>query len=198
MKRIIIAILAGILTLTPSVAQSRKAVKQAKKDAKLEVKYLKSEGYKALDNEKLEDAVYNFLVTKYSTKKNVTEVVGKGTGKDISEAKAEARQDALYGYPDSDIADHFFVYEKTRGRFEVLCYALVVGRSAKDAAKDRTQIRRRSDGTEAGIDKMKAENEAKIAKEKEKKERQKAKKKAREAQRKAEKAQRKAAEAARN
>ena len=57
MRRFFIAILLSLAVMAPSAAQSRKAVKQAKRDTKIEVKHLKSEGYKSLDNIKLEEAV---------------------------------------------------------------------------------------------------------------------------------------------
>ena len=150
MKRFILSILLGAMVLAPVAAQSRKAVKQAKKDTKIEVKQLKADGYKSLDNVKLDEVVNRYLTSLYSTK-NSTEVIGKAENKDLNIAKAEARTDALYGYPEDDVVDSFFVYRKTRNRYEVVCYAALKGRSAKDASKDRTQMRRRSEGTEATI-----------------------------------------------
>ena len=194
MRRFFIAILLSLAVMAPSVAQSRKAVKQAKKDTKIEVKHLKSEGYKSLDNIKLEEAVNGYLTAKYSTKNSV-EVIGKATAKDLSAAKAEARSDALYGYPEEDVLDSFFVYKKTRGRYEVVCYAALKGRSAKDASKDRTQNRRRSEGTEAAIESARADQQAREAKAKEDKARKKAEKEAKKAERKAESARQKAVEA---
>ncbi|MBR1926655.1 MAG: hypothetical protein IJ840_02725 [Bacteroidales bacterium] len=194
MRRIIITLLLGLAVLAPCGAQSRKAVKQAKKDTKVEVKYLKSEGYKSLDNIKLEDAVNGYLTSKYSTKNSV-EVVGKSSHKDLNIAKAEARSDALYGYPEDDVVDSFFVYKKTRGRYEVIFYATLKGRSAKEASKDKTQSRRRSEGTEATIASAKAAQEAKEAKAKEDKARKKAEKEARKAEKKTEAARQKAVDA---
>ena len=191
MKRTILAILLSLAVIAPGRAQSRKVVKQAKKDTKIEVKYLKSEGYKSLDNIKLEDAVNGYLTSKYATK-NAVEVIGKATDKDLNVAKTEARSDALYGYPDEDVVDSFFVYKKTRGKYEVICYAALTGRSAKDASKDRTQSRRRSEGTEVSISSVKAEQKAQEAKAKEKKEVKQAKAKEKKARKKAEKAAEKA------
>ena len=194
MRKIIITILLGLAVVAPSAGQSRKAVKQAKKDTKIEVKHLKSEGYKSLDNIKLEDAVNGHLTALYSTK-NAVEVVGKATEKDLSAAKAEARSDALYGYPEEDVVSSFFVYKKSRGRYEVVCYAALKGRSAKDASKDRTQARRRSEGTQAAIESAKADQKAREAQAKEDKARKKAEKEARKAEKKAESARQKAVEA---
>ena len=194
MRRVLLSILVGVIALAPAAAQSRKAAKQAKKDAKIEAKQLKSDGYKSLDNIKLEDVVRRYLTSLYSTKK-ATEVIGRAENKDLNIAKADARADALYGYPEEDIADSFFVYRKTRNRYEVLCYAAVKGRSAKDASKDRTQIRRRSEGTGATIEAARAEQEAKEAKAKEEKARKKAEKQARKAEQKVRKAQNAAATA---
>lgn len=185
MKRLVITILMGIIALGPVGAQSRKAVKQAKKDTKVLVKELKADGYKTLDNVKLEDAVNRFLTSKYSTKNSV-EVIGRAMSKDLNESKAEAREDALYGYPEDNIVDHFFVYRKVQKRYEVICYALLKGRSAKEASKDRTQTRRRYEGTEATIAAARAEQEAKEARQKAEKERKKAEKEARKAAKKAE------------
>ena len=195
MKRFILSILLGAMVLAPVAAQSRKAVKQAKKDTKIEVKQLKADGYKSLDNVKLDEVVNRYLTSLYSTK-NSTEVIGKAENKDLNIAKAEARTDALYGYPENDVVDSFFVYKKTRNRYEVVCYAVLKGRSAKDASKDRTQMRRRSEGTEATIATARSEQEAKEAKAKEDKARAKAEKEAKKAEKKAEKA-RKDAESAR-
>ena len=194
MRRFFIAILLSLAVIAPSAAQSRKAVNQAKKDTKIEVKHLKSEGYKSLDNIKLEEAVNGYLTAKYSTKNSV-EVIGKATAKDLSAAKAEARSDALYGYPEEDVLDSFFVYKKTRGRYEVVCYAALKGRSAKDASKDRTQNRRRSEGTEAAIESARADQQAREAKAKEDKARKKAERDAKKAEKKAESARQKAVEA---
>ena len=46
-----------LLVLAPAGAQSRKVVKQAKEDAKLELQALKDKGFKALDNVKIDDAI---------------------------------------------------------------------------------------------------------------------------------------------
>ena len=115
MRRFILSILLGAMVLAPVAAQSRKAVKQAKKDTKIEVKQLKADGYKSLDNVKLDEVVNRYLTSLYSTK-NSTEVIGKAENKDLNIAKAEARTDALYGYPEDDVVDSFFVYRKTRNR----------------------------------------------------------------------------------
>ena len=77
MKRIIPLFLALLVATVPAGAQFRRATKQAKEDAKLVVKQLKEEGYKPLDNKKLDDAVRDFLEDKYS-EKDVFEVVGNG------------------------------------------------------------------------------------------------------------------------
>ena len=176
MRRIVLAIVALAIALTPSFAQSRKAVKQAKNDTKILVKVFKSDGYKSLDNVKLDDVVNRYLTSMYSTK-NSREVIGKAEDKDLNAAKAEARSDALYGYPEEDVVDSFFVYKKTRNRFEVLCYAVLKGRSAKAASKDRTQARRRSEGTEATIASARAEEKAKEEKIRQEKARKNAEKK---------------------
>lgn len=165
MRRIFIAIVLCLAVVATSAAQSRKAARQAKKDTKVEVKYLKSEGYKALDNVKLEDAVNAYLAAKYSVKNSV-EVIGKAKNSDLNIAKAEARSDALYGYPEEDVLDSFFVFKKIRGRYEVVCYAALKGRSAKDASKDRTQVRRRSEGTQAAIESVRSDQAAKARAEK--------------------------------
>jgi len=183
------------MIIAPAGAQSRKAVKQAKKDTKLAVSELKADGYKSLDNVKLDDAVNSFLTSKYSTKSAV-EVIGKGVGDDLNEAKAEAREDAIGGYPDDEVVNSFYVYKKTRKRYEVVCYAVLKGRSAKTASKDRTQIRRRSESTESSIDSARREQERKEAKAKEKKELQKAKQDARKAEKKAQRQAEKAEKAA--
>lgn len=185
----------GIIALGPVGAQSRKAVRQAKKDTKVLVKELKADGYKSLDNVKLDDAVNGFLTSKYSTRNSV-EVIGRAIDKDLNDAKAEARADAVYGYPEENIVDSFFIYRKSQKRYEVICYALLKGRSAKEASKDKTQYRRRSDGTEATIAAANAEREAREARTKAEKERKKAEKAARKAARKAESKAQKAREQA--
>ena len=184
MRRIIVSILLCVTVISPSFAQGWKAARRAKGDTKIEVKHLKSEGYKSLDNVKLEDAVNEYLSAKYSTKNSV-EVIGIGSDKDLNTAKAEARSDALYGYPEEDVLNSFFVYKKTRGRYEVVCYAALKGASAKDASKDRAQLRRRSEGTEAAIKSARADQEARA---KDIKARKKAKKEARKDKKKAESA----------
>lgn len=178
MRKILLSVLLGLIVLSPMTAQSAKAVKKAKKDTKVEVKYLKSEGFKPLDNVKLEDAVNSYLTSKYSTKSSF-EAIGKAQGKDLNEARVLARADALKDYPEEDIVDSFFVYKKTRGRFEVICYAVLKGVSAKDASRDRVQSRRRSESTESTIESIRADQKKKEAKEKEERAREKAKKDAR-------------------
>ena len=172
-----------ILALTPAGAQSRKIAKQAKDDASVQVKVFKEEGYKALDNEKIDESVKSFLSAKYSDK-STFEVIGKGSDKDINEAKAMAREDALSGCDPSDVVETYFVYRKNRRQFEVVCYSLVKGASAAAARNNATQIARQYENSEAQI----AAARAKAAKEKADKERKKAQKKADKAKKKAKKA----------
>ena len=86
---------------------------------------------------------------------------------------------------EEDVLNSFFVFKKTRGRYEVVCYAALKGASAKDASKDRAQLRRRSEGTEAAIKSARADQEARA---KDIKARKKAKKEARKDKKKAESA----------
>ncbi|MCQ2118645.1 MAG: hypothetical protein MJY84_01845 [Bacteroidales bacterium] len=200
MKRFIISLLAVMVALAPAGAQNRKAVKRAKEDAKYELKYLSSEGYKALDNIKLEDAVKSFLTEKYSSKSAV-EVVGKATGvKDLNEGKAEARNDAVSVYPAEDVNEMFFVYRKNRKKFDVICYALVEGASAPAARNNPAQFGKKGVGMDYCIDSMKEEQAQKEAKQAEKQAKAKAKKQAKKQAKKdkakAEKAAAKAAEKA--
>ena len=128
MKRIILILVAGLVALAPLPAQSRKVTKQAKEDARLVAKQLKEEGFKSLDKGKLEDTVSEFLTIKYSDK-SIYEVIGKATDKNLNEAKAKARRDALAVYPAAEIADSFFVYKKNGRKYDVICYALIGGAS---------------------------------------------------------------------
>lgn len=124
MKRIILIALAGLMAMAPAGAQGRKAVKQAKEDSKPVISQLKQDGYKPLDNIKLDDAVKDYLAVKYS-EKNLMEVVGRGNSKTLNEAKSLAREDAISFYPLGDVANSFFVYKKDRRRYDVICYALL-------------------------------------------------------------------------
>ena len=124
MKRIILIALAGLMALAPAGAQGRKAVKQAKEDSKPVISQLKQDGYKPLDNIKLDDAVKDYLAVKYS-EKNLMEVVGRGNSKTLNEAKSLAREDAVSFYPLGDVANSFFVYKKDKRRYDVICYALL-------------------------------------------------------------------------
>lgn len=187
MKKIILLAAVCMLSLTPAGAQGRKIVKKVKEDAKVQVQVLKEDGFKALDNEKIDESVKAFLTDKYSDKSAV-EVVGKAVSKDLNEAKAMARQDAIYGYDSQDIGETFFVYRKSRRQFEVVCYSLVKGASAAAARNNAVQIARQSEGTEAQI----AGAKARAAKEKADKERRKAEKKADKAKKKADKAKKEA------
>lgn len=198
MKKIIITAIIALVALSPVFSQNRKAVKKAKEDAKYELKYLSSEGYKALDNVKLEDAVKAFLAEKYSNKRAV-EVVGRSTDcKDLNEAKAEAREDAVSFYPVEDVSQIFFVYKKNRKKFDVLCYALVKGESASAARNNPRQYSKKDYGMDESISKMKEQQAVKEAKQAEKNAKAEAKKEAKKAAKKdkakAEKAAKKAAD----
>ncbi len=175
MKKIVIMILAGLMAFAPGQAQSRKVVKQAKEDAKLLVKQFKSDGYKSLDNAKLDDAVTEYLTLKYSDK-SVFEVIGKATDKDLNQAKADARSDALSFYPAANVANSFFLYKKNRRKYDVVCYALVGGSTRYQTSRESTSssvafARAEQEKKEAKAEAKKAEKEAK-------KEIQKARKKA--------------------
>lgn len=183
-------VVAGLVALAPLPAQSRKVVKQAKEDARLVARQLKEEGYKPLDNGKLEDAVTDFLTYKYSDK-NTFEVIGRATEKNLNEAKSKARQDAISIYPTANIAKSFFVYKKDRRRYEVICYALIGGSStvtgrvrsvtegtASTAAFARSEQDRKEAQADARKAQKKANKEIKKAKEKAEKEAMKARKKA--------------------
>lgn len=187
MRRFLLTILMGLAIIVPSEAQSRRAVKQAKKDTKIEIRELKSEGYKSLDNAKLDEVVNRYLTAKYSVKSSY-EAIGKATDKDLNVAKAEARADAFRNYPEEDVLDSFFVFKKARGRYEVICYVALKGQSAKEASRDRVQSRRRSDGTEATIASARAEQEAREAKEKREKAQAKKARKARQDEKRARRA----------
>ena len=126
MKRIILLALAGLMAVAPAPAQSRKVVKQAKEDARLLARQFKTDGYKALDNVKLEDAITDYLSDKYSDK-SLFEVVGKATEKNLNEGKARARQEALSVYPTAAVRNSFFIYKKNRRKYDVICYALIGG-----------------------------------------------------------------------
>ena len=176
-----------LLVLAPAGAQSRKVVKQAKEDAKLELQALKDKGFKALDNVKIDDAVQNFLVAKYDDKSCV-EVVGK--------AKAQARLNAVGNINEGDIVDQFFVYRKSRKNFDVVCYSLVRGEGVNLARANGSNVAA-SEGTASTIAAVRAEKarkEAKAAADKAKKNARKAEKKARKDVKKAEEKVKKAQE----
>lgn len=175
MKKIVIAALVAIVGLMPMSAQSRKVVKRAKEEAKLEMEYLKDQGYSALDKIKLEDEVRSFLVEKYS-QKSCAEVVGKATGySDLNEAKAQARNEAVATYPVEDVSNIFFVYRKSHRKYDVLCYALVHGASYGYALNNPNQHAHRIDGMDASIATVRAAHAEKEAKQAEKKAKAKAK-----------------------
>lgn len=178
MKRIIPLFLALLVATVPAGAQFRRATKQAKEDAKLVVKQLKEEGYKPLDNKKLDDAVRDFLEDKYS-EKDVFEVIGKGVSKNLNEAKSMAREDAISYYPLGDVVNSFFVYKKEKRRFNAVCYALI---RASSKSSYRT-----NGGTASAINAAKAEQAEKEARSEAKKMEQQAQKDAQKAQKKAEK-----------
>ncbi len=184
-----------LLVLAPAGAQSRKVVKQAKEDAKLELQALKDKGFKALDNVKIDDAVQNFLVAKYDDKSCV-EVVGKATSADLNEAKAQARLNAVGNINEGDIVDQFFVYRKSRKNFDVVCYSLVRGEGVNAARANGSNVAA-SEGTASTIAAVRAEKarkEAKAAADKAKKNARKAEKKARKDVKKAEEKVKKAQE----
>lgn len=186
MKRFALVVLAGLMALAPSVAQSKKVVKQAKEDSKLMASQLKSDGYKTIVNVKLDDAVKDFLTAKYSDKTAV-EVVGKATSGDLNEAKAQARQDAVSVYPAGDVINSFFVYKKSKKKYDVVCYALLGGSSAAAAASNPVQAARVAEGSASTIATAKALQDAKDAKAEAKKTQQKAKSEAKKADKKAKK-----------
>lgn len=177
MKRIIPLFLALLVAAAPAGAQFRRATKQAKEDAKLVVSQLKDEGFKSLDNKKLDDAVQDFLEYKYS-EKDVYEVVGKGTSKTLNEAKALAREDAISFYPLGDVVNSFFVYKKEKRKFNVVCYALI---------RATSKSIRTNGGTASAINSARAEQMEKEARSEAKKMEQQAQKEAQKAQKKAEK-----------
>ena len=76
MRRFLLTILMGLAIIVPSEAQSRRAVKQAKKDTKIEIRELKSEGYKSLDNVKLDEVVNRYLTAQVFHQES-NEVIGK-------------------------------------------------------------------------------------------------------------------------
>ena len=178
MKRIIPLFLALLVATVPAGAQFRRATKQAKEDAKLVVSQLKADGFKPLDNKKLDDSVQEFLEDKYS-EKDVYEVIGKGTSKTLNEAKALAREDAISYYPLGDVVNAFFVYKKERRKFTVVCYALI-------RASSRSSIRT-TGGTASAINSARAEQAEREARSEAKKMQQQAQKNAKKAQKKAEK-----------
>ena len=193
MKRILLILVAGLVALAPLPAQSRKVTKQAKEDARLVAKQLKDEGYKSLDKGKLEDTISEFLTIKYSDK-SIFEVTGKATEKNLNDARAKARKDALAVYPAAEIADSFFVYRKAGKKYEVICYALIGGRSG---VSNRAQSVREGTSSTAAFaradqERKEAQAEAKKAEKKARKEIQKAQEKA---EREAEKARNKAEKA---
>ena len=179
MKRIILILVAGLVALAPLPAQSRKVTKQAKEDARLVAKQLKEEGFKSLDKGKLEDTVSEFLTIKYSDK-SIYEVIGKATDKNLNEAKAKARRDALAVYPAAEIADSFFVYKKNGRKYDVICYALIGG--ASKVSSSAQSVREGTSSTaafaRADQEKKEAQAEARKADKKARKEMQKAKEKA--------------------
>ncbi len=130
MKRIILLALAGLMAVAPAPAQSRKVVKQAKEDARLLARQFKTDGYKALDNVKLEEAITDYLSDKYSDK-SLFEVVGKATEKNLNEGKARSRQEALSVYPTAAVRNSFFIYKKNRKKYDVICYALIGGGTSR-------------------------------------------------------------------
>ncbi|MBQ8062174.1 MAG: hypothetical protein IJ205_09605 [Bacteroidales bacterium] len=180
MKRITLIVLAAFMALAPLGAQGRKAVKQAKEDSKYLVSQLKEEGYKPLDNNKLDDAVKDYLAVKYS-EKNLLEVVGKATSKSLNEAKSQAREDAMSYYPYGEVASSFFVYRKVRKRYNVSCYALL------RTGSRGSSFTRSSQGTASAIASARAEQAAKESQAEAKKLEKQARQEAVKAQKKAEK-----------
>ena len=118
--------------------------------------------------------------------------------KDLNEAKAEAREDAVSFYPVEDVSQIFFVYKKNRKKFDVLCYALVKGESASAARNNPRQYSKKDYGMDESISKMKEQQAVKEAKQAEKNAKAEAKKEAKKAAKKdkakAEKAAKKAAD----
>lgn len=187
MKKFVLFVFAALMAVAPLAAQGRKVVKRAKEDAKMGVQALKKEGYKALDNMKLEEAVKKFLTSKYSDKSCV-EVAGRATGvDDLNEGRAQARMSAVGGYPDEDILETFFVYKKDRRKFDVTCFALVSGSSARMAGSTNAAQVANAVGTAAAIASEKDYRLQKEARKKEVRMKKEANKKARKAERKAEK-----------
>ena len=120
-----------------------------------------------------------FLTIKYSDK-SIYEVIGKATDKNLNEAKAKARRDALAVYPAAEIADSFFVYKKNGRKYDVICYALIGGASK---VSSRAQSVREGTSSTAAFaradqEKKEAQAEARKADKKARKEMQKAKEKA--------------------
>ena len=187
MKKFFLLAAVCMLSVLPGCAPGAQMAKKVKEDSKVQVQVLKDKGYKALDNEKIDESVKSFLTAKYNDR-GAVEVIGKATSKDLNEARAMARQDALAGYDPADIGETFFVYKKSRRQFEVVCYSLVKGSAASAARRNATQLARQYENTEAQI----AEAKAKAAREKAEKERKKAQKQADKARKKAEKARKEA------
>lgn len=180
MRRITLIVLAVFMALSPVGAQGRKAVKQAKEDSRYLVNQLKQEGYKPLDSKKLDNSVQDYLEVKYS-EKNLLEVVGKASSKNLNEAKSRAREDAMSYYPYGEIANSFFVYRKNRNRYSVSCYALLRA-SSRGASSVRA-----AQGTASAIAAGRAEQAVRESKAEARKLEKQARKEVEKAQRKVEK-----------
>ena len=176
MKRIILIVLVSLMAVAPAGAQFKRPGKQAKEDAKLVVSQLKEEGYKPLDNTKLDDAVKDYLSLKYS-EKNCMEVVGRGNSKNLNEAKSLARDDAMSFYPMGETVSSFFVYKKSRRRYDVVCYALLRA-SSKASVRTTGGTSERISAARAEMDEKEARAEAKKMEQQTRKEVKKAQKKA--------------------
>ena len=194
MKRIILLALAGLMAVAPAPAQSRKVVKQAKEDARLLARQFKTDGYKALDNVKLEDAITDYLSDKYSDK-SLFEVVGKATEKNLNEGKARARQEALSVYPTAAVRNSFFIYKKNRRKYDVICYALIGGGTSRGYSTSSSGGFNRLD-QEVKEARQEAKKEARQEQKEIKKAQAKAQKKAEQARKKADKAHQKAVDKA--
>ena len=194
MKRIILLALAGLMAVAPAPAQSRKVVKQAKEDARLLARQFKTDGYKALDNVKLEDAITDYLSDKYSDK-SLFEVVGKATEKNLNEGKARARQEALSVYPTAAVRNSFFIYRKNRRKYDVICYALIGGGTSRGYSTSSSGGFNRLD-QEVREARQEAKKEARQEQKEIKKAQAKAQKKAEQARKKADKTHQKAVDKA--
>ena len=194
MKRIILLALAGLMAVAPAPAQSRKVVKQAKEDARLLARQFKTDGYKALDNVKLEDAITDYLSDKYSDK-SLFEVVGKATEKNLNEGKARARQEALSVYPTAAVRNSFFIYKKNRRKYDVICYALIGGGTSRGYSTSSSGGFNRLD-QEVREARQEAKKEARQEQKEIKKAQAKAQKKAEQARKKADKTHQKAVDKA--